>query len=231
MKIKSEKLHFLYAFLIQVGLLLVCMRTHRTCIGLGNELAHSETVRGQLTNPTLGRFIFMLVAFVLFAFLTFFAEKISQKGKIYLPFALGTLAGTFLWQAIGEDAWHFSMDGIYMVQLESIEVLPLAILFLIAFFCLCKKQILGWGVWSMLLSFGTNWMGHYVLECMGVPFKSFIPENIFMICIGCGLGSVLFVLGLIYGLKKGKTVKQRFEMAVLCYFAMALIAFGIMEGF
>lgn len=222
--------YFAGAYLVQFAILGVCMFLHQSSVPLGRMLDRSELVSGAMSKPTLGRLVYALAAALLFFIFTALASGQAKRGKNYAPFILGTFAGTFLWQAIGEDLWHFSVDGVHFVRLESVSVLPLIVLFFLTLVRCAKHNSADWGMWCMVLSFSVNWLGHYVLEGIYPLFASLCTEAQWYKGTGILLGSALLLTGLILGIRKAKTPKQWMLSAVLCYYATAVLAFGFIES-
>ena len=206
------------------------MFLHRSTVSLGRMLQKPELLYGELTKPTLGRLVFAITAALLSLLFTALASQQAKRGKNYAPFILGTFAGTFLWQSIGEDLWHFSLGGVHFVQLESISVLPLVLTFVIALLYCAKQNTLDWGVWCAVLSFAVNWLGHYVLEGIFPLFSGLCTEGQWCRWTGLLLGSVLLLTGLVLGIKKSKMPRQWMLSAILCYYATALLVFGLIES-
>ncbi len=222
--------YFVGAFFIQFGVMGVCIPLHRIFIRIGEPVAVAEQVAGAMTNPTVGRLMFSLLSALAFILLTALASARARAGKDYAPFIFGSLAGTFLWQSIGEDLWHFSVGGEHFVVLESISALPLVILFLLALLYCARNRSLDWGVWCAVLGFAVNWLGHYVLEGVYPLVAPLCPEALWYRCVGLGLGSALLILGVYLGVKKAKAPRQWMLCSILCFFAVAVLAFGLMEG-
>ena len=221
--------HLLMPFLIQCGILVVGMLLHWTAISLGPLVTAVESVGDEVTKPTLGRLIYMYSATVLFFVLSILASRFAKRDRVYPAFSLGYFAGVFLWQALGEDAWHFSINGIHMVQLESYAAFPILILLCLLLIYACRNKSFDFGLWCVLLSFSLNWLGHYVLECAYLPFRNLIDEGVFMRGIGVLLGTVLLVLGIVWGLRT-KNRKSQMLYSILCFFAIAVFVFGFMES-
>lgn len=222
--------YFAGAYLVQFAILGICMFLHRSTVSLGRMLQRPELVCGELTKPTMGRLVCAIVVALLFFALTALASKQAKSGKDYAPFVLGTFAGTFLWQSMGEDMWHFSVDGVHFVQLESISVLPLVLTFVVALVYCAKQNALDWGVWCTVLSFAVNWLGHYVLEGVYPLFASLCTKPQWYRGTGLLLGSSLLLIGIVLGIKKSRMPRQWMLSAILCYYATAVLAFGLMES-
>ena len=222
--------YFAGAYLVQFAVLGICMFLHHFPVSWGRMLEQSELVFEKLTEPTLGRLVCAIVAALLFLVLTALASKQAKSGKDYAPFILGTFAGTFLWQSMGEDLWHFSVDGVHFVQLESVSVLPLVLFFVVTLLYCAKQNALDWGVWCTVLSFAVNWSGHYVLEGVYPFFASLCTKPQWYRGMGLLLGSALLLTGLVWGIKRSKTPRQWMLSAILCYYATAVLAFGLIES-
>lgn len=228
---KKEVLkYFVLAFFIQFVILVICMFLHRSFIGLGYNVATPEMVGDEISKPTIGRLIFAFCSFAGFIICTVFASKQAKKGSDFIAFIIGQFAGTFLWQCIGEDSWNFDVGGTHFVQLESVSVFPLAVLFVIALVYCYRHNSFDWGVWCAILSFSINWFGHYINLGTYPLVASFIDEVIWIKGIGIGLGTILFITGLFCGFKKAKTPKQLMCASLLCYYAIGILAFSIIES-
>lgn len=230
MKQNNRFFHFFIPIFIQIGVICISMVLHRLFIGRGEFVCPQTTIGESITLPTMGRMVYMIIATVLFIVTSYFASKYAKLDRTYLPFILGMFSGTFLWQSIGEDCWHFSIDGTNLVQLETVSVLPLFILYVLFLIYLFKKCKLNWGVWCTIMAFSVNWGGHYVLEGFAPIFAGIISPNTYMKIVGLGLGSVILVFSIVKGLKKDSPEKLRIQASVLFFFAMAIIAFSFIEG-
>ena len=224
MKVLKE---YVLPFLGQYVVLIICMVLHRLFVGQGSLIAEAELVGDEMSSPTVGRLIYAILSFTMFVVLTILSSGQAKKGKEILPFWLGMFAGTFLWQSIGEDLWHFTLDGVHFVQLESITVFPFAILFILFLVYVLRNHSLDWGVLCVVLSFACNWMGHYVM--LGTyPFVSeFVEPAVWYRSVGCCVGVATLLIGLYCGIKKADTRKKRLLSAILSYIAVAVIVFGI----
>lgn len=218
---------YLLPFLGQFAVLVVCIGLHRLFVGRGGPLGVPELVGDEMSSPTVGRLIYAILSCVLFLILTILASKQAKTGKEIQPFWLGMFAGTFLWQSIGEDLWHFTLDGVHFVQLESIAVLPFVILFLLLLIYTLRNQALDWGILCTMLSFACNWLGHYVM-LGSYPFVSaFVDEKTWYALSGCVVGALALLVGIYCGVKKADSRRQRLLAAVLTYIAVGVIAFGL----
>lgn len=216
------------AFFMQFLAVGVCIGFHRLFIHMGKQIASPEMINGEMSDPTIGRMIYAFISFLLFVGLTVLASKLNKKGKEFLAFSSGVFAGIFLWQSIGEDAWHFSMNGMHFACLESIQVLPLVILFVLFMLYCAKHNSLDFGLWCSVLSFATNWLGHYILIGIYPIVMDVIDEKMWCKIIGIIIGILAFATGIFLGLKKSKTNKQMMLSSILTYYGVGVLMFGIM---
>jgi len=212
---KQRVKYYLLPFIIQFGVLFVCIPLHRIFIHIGPVLGNPEMVGMEMSDPKLGRLVFAVISFIAFALLTCFASQRSEEKNGLVSFILGAFAGTFLWQSIGEDLWHFSVNGMHFVFLESITVLPLVLLFIPALVFLWKSASIDWGVWCSMLTFGVNWLGHFVLIGIYPLFSGLCEINLWCRIVGISLGVLLMAVSFITGLGKGKNPKERMLSAIL----------------
>jgi len=219
--------YYVLPFLIQFGVLGVCIPLHRIFIRIGPSLGIPEMIGMELTDPTAGRLAYAVLSAVAFVVLTLLASKKAVNGGVYAPFVLGMFAGTFLWQSIGEDLWHFSVAGVHFVSPESIAVLPLVILFCLAMVYFRKRGALDWGVWCAVLAFAVNWLGHYVLLGIYPLVGGMFEINAWCRGVGIALGCTLLAVSLLLGPRKEKAPKERMLLAILGYYAVAVLAFGM----
>jgi len=217
------------AFSLLFAATAVCIACHRLFIHFGGQIAAPELINGEMTDPTVGRCIYVFVAAVAFLVLTVFSSHLAGKGKEFAAYALGIPAGIFLWQSIGEDAWHFSVEGVHFVCLESITVLPLAIVFLLLLYYCARRRIMDWGVLCVLLAFSINWYGHYVLIGIYPIFASMVEKVLWCRFVGIVLGTIFIVAGFICGVIKSRSRKEMMLSAMMTYFGVGVMLFGIMD--
>jgi len=220
--------YYVGALALQMAAVAVCIGCHRLFIHIGGQIAAPELINGELTSPTVGRCIYVFLAGIAFLILTILASRSAGKGKTFRAFAFGFFAGIFLWQSIGEDAWHFSLGGMHFACLESISVLPFAILFVLMLCYCARRKALDWGVWCTALSFAVNWFGHFVLIGVYPMVASLIEKSLWCKCVGVILGGSLIIAGVICGVKKSKTGKERMLSAILTYHGLGILMSGIM---
>lgn len=225
----SVKEYFL-PFLVQYVILVAWIELHALFIGQGPYIGEQIMVGDEMSSPTAGRLVYCLIAFAGALIFALTASKMAKKGREYMPFFLGVISGTFLWQSIGEDLWHFSVNGINFIQLESVSVLPVFVLTILFVIYAAGNKILDWGMWCSLLGFLCNWFGHYVM--LGTyPFvASYFSESVWNRCAGCVSGSILLLIGIYLGVCSAKDRKGRLFASIVTYIAIGIIVFGIIEG-
>ena len=170
------------------------------------------------------------MAFAGAVLLTVIASQTAKKGREYIPFFLGLISGTLLWQSIGEDLWNFSVNGVNFVQFESVSMFPVFVITILFVIYAVKNQALDWGVWCTLLGFLCNWLGHYVM--LGTyPFVAeYFEESVWNKGIAYGSGSILILLGIYLGVFSARDRKGRLIASIITYIATGIIVFGIMGG-
>ena len=221
---------YLLPFFAQYLILLVCMMLHRLVVGKGGFLCPAVMVGDEMSSPTIGRLFYCLAAFLAAVLLSALASHESKSGKEYAPFFLGLTAGTFFWQSLGEDIWHFSINGVNFIQFESISVLPIFVLTCLFVGYAIHNSVLNWGLWCSLLGFLCNWWGHYVM--LGTyPFvAAYFEESVWNKGVAQILGGILLIIGIYLGLFSAKDRKGRLLASILTYISTGIIIFGTMES-
>ncbi len=234
MKIKSNfteiKKEYLLPLLLEAVILGVFILVFKLVVDLGPLVDEVRIIENEATSPTLGRLIYGIFSF--FGFLVFTKLSIStyKKENVICSFYCGFIAGMLLWQAVGEIAWHFSVGGINFVQLESVAVLPFAVLFLMLLIYAVKLRSFMWGVLTMLLSFAANWYGHYVSLGFYPFVKDFLSERTWNVGVSLIAGIPFFAYSVYYLLFKANDVKTRLLASLMTFIALGVIGFGIFEG-
>lgn len=221
---------YLVPFLLQYGILIVCLMLHTAFVSKGPLLGAEVMVGDEMSSPTAGRLFFAVAAFITGIIFTSRASSEAGEGKTYVPFFFGMFAGTFFWQALGEDLWHFSVNGVHFVQLESVSVFPLVVVTVLFVIYAVRREILDWGVWCALLSFLCNWFGHYIM--LGTyPFVAkYFETSVWNRGVAWISGIFLAILGVYLGIFSAKDRKGRMFAAIVTYIATGILAFGLMEG-
>lgn len=228
---------YVIPMLLQFVALILFMMMHRLSVGRGSLILESVQVGDEMSSPTLGRLIYMIFAFIMFFITVFLANRISKnknRKNTLLSFWLGIASGTFLWQSIGEDSWHFGFyteNGIAnMSQLEGIPVVFILIVFLMFLAYVIRQNALSFGVSMSICSFLCNWLGHYVTTATYPFVQSVFDEKMWAILSGCTAGAILFIGSLIYVLKKASTTERRLICSTLSYLGVGMIAMSITGG-
>lgn len=234
MKITMTKKEFFKDYLLCiVGELAVLFALIFFCAAFiykGEYIIEPRFVVDEMTEPTLGRFIYFILAFVLFLVLSVIASKLATKGNDVYAFWCGFAAGILLWQSVGEEAWHFGVGEAHFAFLENISTLTFVILFACLLIYGYKKQCFDWGIWIMLVSFACNWYGHFVTLGLYSFVEDYIESRTWNIYFGSICGGILFILSIVYLLRHNSTQKGRMFSSVLTFIAMGVVAFSIMEG-
>ena len=234
---KREKLwEYLMPLFGQFIILAVFMIVHNWVSDLGSPVTARTRIAGDMTNPSMGRLIYMVVSLMLFAVTSVYANRFSFKEgrrNVFISFWLGIVSGTFLWQAIGEDAWNFGVqtsDGLLnFSRLENISAMFLLISFLYFVYYLVQINALSFGVTMVITSFLINWVGHYVMEASYPFVKSIFTESKWYMTIGSSLGIIILVGCLYYLFKRADSLKKRLYCSAVSYFAVGMIYFGFMK--
>ena len=211
-------------------ILTVCILSFSLFIELGPMVEAPALVGDAQTKPTLGRLVFGLTALVLWFIFTFIASKSAKKDKHFVSSFCGFTAGILLWQFIGEISWHYSVDGVHFVPLESVTTFPIACLFILLLAYGKKHHSFDWGVWCMLLSFAFNWMGHYVMEGTYPFVASMVDQHTWYVGASVVSGTCGLIYSIVFLLFRVRTRRGRLLASMLTYISIAVIAFGIIEG-
>lgn len=236
MKNSGNKIkEYVIPMLLQFMALVLFMMMHRLTVGRGNLLLERVQVGDEMSSPTLGRLLYMLFAFVMFVVTAYFANKTSKtdsRKNTFISFALGIASGTFLWQAIGEDSWHFGFqteNGLAnMSQLESITVVFILAVFLIFLVYVVRQKALSFGVAAVICSFLCNWLGHYVSTATYTFVQTAFDERMWFIVSGGAAGIILLAGSLLYLFKNASTTKKRLFCSTFSYLGVCMITMSVM---
>ena len=202
-------------------------------VGLGGNVAPVNQIPDGVTKPTLGRLVYVIVSLIGFTVCACTASRCAKREKIYSAFYIGFTAGLFLWQALGEGAWHFGYteNGVYLnfIRLEATASLFLVPVFALFTAYLMKHSSLDFGVLCTLLSFLCDWFGHFILEGF-YPFVSgFMTIDTFYRISGSVLGSAMSAAAVLLAARRYKDLKGRLLCSLLLYIGVSVIAFGFIE--
>lgn len=234
---KTLLYEYLIPFFLQFGVLAFFMFIHRNTVKKGSLLMKSVTIGDEVSSPTLGRLIFMIVAFILGFFLAYVANKLSKdesKKRISASFWCGICSGMLLWQALGEDSWHFGVmteqGFVNFCALENVSVIFISMTFLIFLAYVIRQHALSFGVIIIISSFLCNWLSHYVM--LGTyPFvASLVGARTWNLFTGGITGGILVVGSIYYVIVKADRMKNRLFASMMTYIGVAVIVLAIMEG-
>lgn len=230
MTVKEFLLDYLVSIVLQLVILFALMGFCALFIYRGALIGEQKLIGDEMSSPTVGRLIYMILSGVLAAALSVAASLFAKADKDVPAFWCGYAAGIFLWQTVGEEAWHFSVGGINFVQLESIAAFPVILLFIFMMIYGYRRRSFDWGIWCMLFSFACNWVGHYVTVGIYPFFEGLIESHTWNVTAGSIGGAVVFILSIVYLLFKGDTKKGRMFASMLTYIAIGITALSIIDG-
>ena len=216
--------------LAEFGILILCIFPFRLLKKVDVLIQEPALVGGNLSDPTVGRLMFGIVAIVLWFVFSWVASEAAEKGKHYSSSFFGFAAGILLWQFIGEISWHYSIGGVHFVPFESVTTFPIDCLFILLLIYGKKHHSFDWGIWCMLLSFAFNWMGHYVMEGTYPFVASFVDQHTWYVGASLVSGICGFVYSIIFLLFRAKTRRGRILASMLTYISIGVIVFGLIEG-
>lgn len=224
---------YIVPFLIMLAITGAGIAVFMTVIGLGDTIATVNQVADEMTKPTLGRLVYVIVSLVATFLCAAWAAKCATKDKIFPAFYLGFTAGMLLWQAIGEGAWHFGyMVGdnyINFFRLESSGSLFLVISFAALTAYLMKSRVMNFGVLCTVLSFLCNWYGHFVSEGTYPYVAKFFSVSTWYAVSGLMVGIILTVAAILLPIFKYKDTRGRLLCSMLLYIGISVMAFGFIE--
>lgn len=238
---KNGLLPFLVMF-VTMGLSIVVFRLFRAMNG--TEIQPVMDVAGEETNPTIGRLIYMCLAFAASITLTAIAaHKIrTDKDKLMLPWVLGVTSGTMMWQSLGESSWHYGLhilndEGeaafVNFPRIESMQGLPFLILLMIFVTVLIIKHELNFGIAAFFMSFIGNWFGH---ACMigtypiALMFNEQMPMVTWYRISGGVVAAITAVIG-IWLAFSGKTERQtKYLSSIFFFIAYGCLLYGVILG-
>lgn len=226
---KDQFIHLFIAFAIEIAAFGVCMALFRIC-KTGSLLQESVDVAGEMTNPTVGRLVYCICSFWVAIGLVVLGSRLDKKGKTEISFGCAFGAGVFFWQSLGEGVWHFAINGTNFIRLECQQSMPIAILFIILLFLYGFSKNKNFAIWTCLLSFATNYLGHFLT--LGLyPFISSVADwKTFCITISCVAGVIAIILGTYLTLFCKKDKKTIYLASMLIFIGAAVIYFGITES-
>lgn len=230
---KPEKklvISFLLVILVEVLAFGIAMPLYRLIAHSGQLIQEAVDVAGEISEPTLGRLIFTIVFMIVGVGLVPLANLLDKKGKELFSFGVAFLSGVLLWQSIGECFWHFQIGGIQICRIESIQSLPLVIIFVILLIVSGLFFNKNFALWVAVLSFACNWLGHYVTLGFYPIVSNLIDWKLWAYIMSCVVGGIATIMGLILSLFFRKTKKGVYLASMLFFIGIGIIYFGFTEA-
>lgn len=196
----------------------------------GDLVGESKFIGDEMSSPTSGRLVFLILSFILALILCITASKFAKADKDIPAFWCGYASGIFLWQSLGEEAWHFSVGGINFVKLESVSSFPVVILFVALIIYAYRHRSFDWGIWCMIFSFACNWLGHYVTVGIYPFVEKLFDSHTWNVCAGSIGGGIMFIFSIYYLLTHADTRKGRMFASMLTYISIGITALSIIDG-
>lgn len=224
---------FVVPFLIMLGITGVGIALFMFTIGLGGDIAPAVAVGDEMSKPTVGRLIYLIISFIAFVVCAVLAESYARKERLFPAFYLGFIAGMLLWQAVGEASWHFGYDvrGAFsnFFRIEAPGSLLLVISFALLTAYLMRRRSLGFGALCTLSSFLCNWYGHFVSEGTYPLVAASMDVSKWYAISGLSVGIVLTAAAILLALRKYKDTRGRLLCSMLLYIGISVISFGFIE--
>lgn len=221
---------YLLSIVLELAVLGALMGFCALFIYRGRLLGEEQLVGSETASPTAGRLIYMFLSLIAGLGLGIAASGYAKADKDRAGFWCGFCAGILLWQAAGEEAWHFSVQGIHFVQLESIAAFPLVILFVLLLVYGYRRRAFDWGVWCLLVSFACNWLGHYVTIGIYPFFADLVESRRWNVCSGSFCGAVMLLASIRYLRRHGDSLKGRLFASLLTFIAIGIVSLSVIDG-
>jgi len=231
-------------FLFQLVIIAVLVALSVVCVNSGpaEYLIPQHQEGGELSSPTIERFIYMLASLAVGVAAAFWANSIGKqldsRRKMFLSYYIGIVSGTLLWQSIGECSWHFGVQyfseemgeniTIFFPRIEGVSSLFLLIVFLALIRYSWRKEAFSWGVWCVIITFMANWIGHFIMLA-SYPFvaKSFSEPEWFKI-IGLWGGLLIILYSLYIMLFRVHNIRGRLSASMMIYCGVGMIISGVL---
>lgn len=208
----------------------------------GDEFIVSQHQEGgELSSPTRGRFISMIVAFVASMAFALLANKVGKSEKhtdICWTFLTGAASGTLLWQCVGECSWHFGVDyycetlgqtiSLYFPRIECLSSLFILLVIIILLSYCWKMHAFHWGVWCVVITFMTNWIGHFLMLAPYPFVAATFAEAEWYKLSGITVGSLMMIYSLYLMVFKSTDIKYRLSTAMMMYGSLGIITSGFL---
>lgn len=224
---------YVVPFFIQLAIIAGMIFCFMKIVSLGEMIMPVVEKSGEFTRPTSGRLFYTIVSFCMFILMAVCASYFSRTGHTYGPFYMGFLAGTFLWQSIGECVWHFGAysEGVFVnfTRLESVEVIPLLMPIFLLIDYGFHRRFYNWGVQAVIRAFVCNWMGHYVTTGMESVWSKVFGGEIWSIVVSLSLGIAFAAGGLVYAFSGGHSEKNLLRASTATFIGVSVVVFGFIH--
>lgn len=135
-----------------------------------------------------------------------------------------------LWQSIGECLWHFQIGGVQICRIESIQSLPLVIVFTVLLIVSGLFFNKNFALWIAVLSFACNWLGHYITIGLYPIVSSGVDWKLWAYTMSGVIGGLATIGGLILSLFFCKTKRGVYLASMLLFIGIGIIYFGFTEA-
>lgn len=221
---------YLLSLVLELVILFALMMFCSLFIYKGKLVGECRLIGGEMSSPTTGRLLYFILSFILAFALWLASVRCAGLERDVPAFWLGYTAGILLWQAVGEEAWHFSVGGINFVQLESIASFPLVLLFVTLLVYGYRRRAFDWGSWITIVSFACNWLGHYVTVGIYPFVEQWIDSRSWNVGAGISGGGLVLLISIFYLRSHGTSRKGRMFASMLTYIAIGITALSIIDG-
>lgn len=172
-------------------------------------------VGDEMSNPVMSRLIYMIIGIIASVILIAVSEKLKTIPSFFTAFT----AGVIMWQAVGECSWHFGFS-----QIEGAEAGILIVLFIALLIYAYKRKSFSWGMWSFMLSFMTNWLGHYVMIGTYRFAPSSCDEKTWFMISGIVGGTLILLIPVYIFIKKENELKNNMIASAFIYMSLGIYA-------
>lgn len=230
-------------FLFQLVIIAALVALFVVCVnaGSGDFLIAQHQEGGELSSPTLGRFIYMIASLAVGVGAAVWADsagkQLDSRRKMFLSYYIGIVAGTLLWQSVGECSWHFGVQyfneamgedvTIFFPRIECLSSLFLFVVVLALVRYSWRKKAFSWGVWCVIISFMANWIGHFIMVASYPFLASYFSEPEWFEIIGLWGGLLIILYSLFVMLFRVHNIRGRLSASMMIYCGVAMIASGV----
>jgi len=181
-------------------------------------------------DPNIPRFIYMLLTIPAALVTLRLASKTENSTA---RFWAGAAAGLFIWQGLGECSWNFGIiyqgAALFLPRIEGFQGTMLILFFLPLMIRIARSSSVPLHLRSCILSFGNNWLGHYILigtAPLGMALTGITDLLLWYRLVGIIAGVPAFLLTLYWVFFRAETKEQRLLLSVLLYTFFCVILEG-----